>query len=118
LIHFHKRVRTHALAAFAVPGVALAVAANEPIAAKAGPTEILVAFGGFIVVVLGALSLAFVRWLNKVEGNVPRDPDRTTQALASLAADLGSLRTEVGEVRSDVGDVRERLAHIEGRLDR
>jgi hypothetical protein len=107
LIYFHKRVRFHALGAFAVPGVGLAVAANT--IQPADPQQVLLILGGFIVVVAGASALAWVRWLNKVEANVPRDPDRVAETLKDL-------RDEVRAVRSDVSDIGERVARIEGAL--
>lgn len=110
MIHFHKRVRFHALAAVAVPGAVLATVANEPALKPATPEQVLLVLGGFVVVVAGAMALAWVRWLNKVEHNVPRDPDRIAEALTSL-------RDDIRELREDVRSVDRRVARIEGSLE-
>lgn len=109
MIHILQRAKVHALAAVAVPGAGLAVAANEPSLQPATPQDVLVVLGGFIVVVAGALALAFVRWLNKVEHNVPRDPDRLSDAVRHV-------HREVEGLRSDVRGIDRRVARIEGSL--
>jgi hypothetical protein len=106
--HVLQRARVQALLAFAVPSSVVAVATNVP-AVSATPEQVLVVLGGFVVVVAGALALAFVRWLGRVEKNVPRDPER-------ISDNLSALRREIRELRDEVHRVDTRVARIEGNL--
>lgn len=102
LRHTILRVKVRVLAAFAIPGAGLAFAANTATVQTAAPQDVLLVLGGFVVVVAGALALAFVRWLSRVERNVPRDPDR--------------MATELRYIRESIQSIDRRVARIEGNL--
>lgn len=108
-MNFHALERTTTLAAvaFVATGTAVATVADEP--QKLSAAEMFAILAGFVVMLGGALTLAFVRWLNKVEKNVPRNPNRQDEKLNRLILKLDSL-----DAKMDGIDVR--LARVEGNL--
>ena len=100
--HVFQRASTHALLAFLGIAGGIAATAKEVNAREIAPWEVVLVLGGFLVMLAGALTLALVRWLGKVERNVPRDPHRVDSQLRNLDGRVDAMA--------------ERVAHLEGRL--
>jgi hypothetical protein len=75
---------------------------------------VILILGGFIVAFLGALTLAWVRWLGRVEKNVPRDPNRVESQLVYLDKRLDRIGQRLARLE---GYVNQPVVFREGRDD-
>lgn len=108
-----QRASTLALAAYVTAGGAVAAASSE--IQKYSAPEMFAVLAGFVVVLGGAVTLAFVRWLNKLERNVPRDPARTGEQLEYAIRRIEGLARKVDKLDGKVDGIDVRVARVEGR---
>jgi len=113
-IHVFQRATTHGLIAFLGVGTAIAAVAKEANDRQVAPWEVVLLLGGFLVAFLGALTLAWVRWLGKVSKNVPRDPVRVEEHMRHLTERINRLDRRLARME---GYVNQPVIFREGRDD-
>lgn len=123
-LHVFQRATTQALVAFIASGTGIAAVAKEANERQVMPWEVVLILGGFLVMFAGTMTLALVRWLNKVSQNVPRDPTRMDQVLGNIGHDLTDMRKSVAELQGEVRQLQRdtakqnaRLSRTEGQMD-
>lgn len=111
-MNLHVFERTSTIAAVAFAGAGGAVAAATDTYERLSPHEMFAVLAGFVVVLGGALTMAFVRWLGRVEKNVPRDPDRIAESLHEISGRLTRLDEKVDGINVRLGRVEGNLGQL------
>lgn len=111
-MNLHVFERTSTIAAVALAGAGGAVAGVTDTYERLSPHEMFAILAGFVVVLGGALTMAFVRWLGKVERNVPRDPQRVGESLREISERLTRLDEKVDGINVRLGRVEGNIGQL------